>query len=318
MCFRLTRPPDYILMENVKGFETSDTREHFVETLKFCGYTYQEFLLSPTQFGIPNSRLRYYLLAKKKPLQFCFSTRDEMMNSLPCCSVPENYGPSSFSGRRYNCTLSPGSKTNETTAVNQERLSVVEANRDSTHREEDPICLNCLQRRTKTNSSLGDSLNGSVSESCKLTNCGRIVDYLEKNKDDNYFEEFLLPQKVLSKFALVLDIVTTYSERSCCFTKAYGHYAEGTGSVLKMADIDDTKIFNKYRNLTDDRHKSEVLSVLRLRYFTPREVANLHGFPKEFCFPPTVSIKQQYRLLGNSLNVHVVSELMNCLFQSPA
>ena len=25
-CFRLTRPPDYILMENVKGFETSETR----------------------------------------------------------------------------------------------------------------------------------------------------------------------------------------------------------------------------------------------------------------------------------------------------
>lgn len=24
--FRLSKPPDYILMENVKGFETSDTR----------------------------------------------------------------------------------------------------------------------------------------------------------------------------------------------------------------------------------------------------------------------------------------------------
>ena len=30
------------------------------------------------QFGIPNSRLRYYLLAKKKPLQFFFSTRDKV------------------------------------------------------------------------------------------------------------------------------------------------------------------------------------------------------------------------------------------------
>lgn len=141
------------------------------------------------------------------------------MNSLPCCSVPENSGPSSFSGRGYNCTLSPGSKTNEMTAVNQERLSVVEANRDSTHREEDPICLNCLQRRTKTNSSLGDSINGSVSESCKLTNCVRIVDYLEKNKDDNYFEEFLLPQKVLSKFALVLGKSAKASVENCHTTK---------------------------------------------------------------------------------------------------
>jgi len=75
----LSRSPNYILMENVKGFETSDTREHFVCTLKACGYSYQEFLLSPTQLGIPNSRLRYYLLAKKKPLQFCFPTCDEVI-----------------------------------------------------------------------------------------------------------------------------------------------------------------------------------------------------------------------------------------------
>ena len=35
-------------------------------------------------------------------------------------------------------------------------------------------------------------------------------------------------------------------------------------------------------------------------------------------FPASVSVKQKYRLLGNSLNVHVVSELMNCLLQSPS
>lgn len=34
-------------------------------------------------------------------------------------------------------------------------------------------------------------------------------------------------------------------------------------------------------------------------------------------FPASVSVKQRYRLLGNSLNVHVVSESLNCLFQSP-
>lgn len=29
-----------------------------------------EFLLTPLQFGIPNSRLRYYLLAKREPMPF--------------------------------------------------------------------------------------------------------------------------------------------------------------------------------------------------------------------------------------------------------
>jgi tRNA (cytosine38-C5)-methyltransferase len=33
--------------------------------MRSLGYTIAEFLLTPLQFGIPNSRLRYYLLAKR-------------------------------------------------------------------------------------------------------------------------------------------------------------------------------------------------------------------------------------------------------------
>lgn len=56
----------FILMENVKGFEKSKMREHFLETLKLAGFHYQEFILSPTQIGIPNTRHRYYVIARKK------------------------------------------------------------------------------------------------------------------------------------------------------------------------------------------------------------------------------------------------------------
>ncbi|KAF5314118.1 hypothetical protein D9611_006941 [Ephemerocybe angulata] len=59
--------PGYILVENVAGFETSSTRELLVETLKDVGYETMELLLSPLQYGIPNSRLRYYMLARKQP-----------------------------------------------------------------------------------------------------------------------------------------------------------------------------------------------------------------------------------------------------------
>jgi tRNA (cytosine38-C5)-methyltransferase len=41
-----------------------------VSTLKSLGYETFECALTPLQFGIPNSRLRYYLLAKKAPLRF--------------------------------------------------------------------------------------------------------------------------------------------------------------------------------------------------------------------------------------------------------
>lgn len=55
----------YILLENVKGFECSHTCQSFLDVLKERGYRFQQFLLNSDQFGIPNSRLRYYLIAKK-------------------------------------------------------------------------------------------------------------------------------------------------------------------------------------------------------------------------------------------------------------
>mgnify|MGYP000258920840 CR=1 FL=1 len=50
-----------------------------------------------------------------------------------------------------------------------------------------------------------------------------------------------------------------------------------------FSSLQDTEIFCKYRDLSNEKQKSQLLSVLRLRYFTPREVANLLGFPTEFC-----------------------------------
>jgi tRNA (cytosine38-C5)-methyltransferase len=51
-----------------------------------------------------------------------------------------------------------------------------------------------------------------------------------------------------------------------------------------------------------------------LRYFTPREVANLHSFPPSFAFPSHVTLRQRYALLGNSLSVAVVADLLRYLF----
>ena len=42
----------------------SSTRTRLLHTLAALGYATQELLLTPLQFGVPNSRLRYYLLAR--------------------------------------------------------------------------------------------------------------------------------------------------------------------------------------------------------------------------------------------------------------
>ncbi|EPQ61187.1 S-adenosyl-L-methionine-dependent methyltransferase, partial [Gloeophyllum trabeum ATCC 11539] len=67
---RLGRLPRYLLIENVAGFESSTTRQKLLSTFQGLDYSALEVLLTPLQFGIPNSRLRYYCLAKLSPLRF--------------------------------------------------------------------------------------------------------------------------------------------------------------------------------------------------------------------------------------------------------
>lgn len=55
----------FVLMENVVGFEKSEMHKFFLESLKSAGFYYQEFIISPTQIGVANTRHRYYCIARK-------------------------------------------------------------------------------------------------------------------------------------------------------------------------------------------------------------------------------------------------------------
>lgn len=61
----------YILMENVMGFEKSQMRTIFIDALSAAGFHHQEFIISPHQIGVPNTRHRYYCIARKvEPFYF--------------------------------------------------------------------------------------------------------------------------------------------------------------------------------------------------------------------------------------------------------
>ncbi|ELW47400.1 tRNA (cytosine(38)-C(5))-methyltransferase [Tupaia chinensis] len=139
-----------------------------------------------------------------------------------------------------------------------------------------------------------------------------LKNFLEENIDMN---PYFLPPKLLLRYALLLDIVKPTCRRSTCFTKGYGSYIEGTGSVLQTAE--DVQIEDIYKSLTNLSQEEKItqLLMLKLRYFTPKEIANLLGFPPEFGFPEKITVKQRYRLLGNSLNVHVVAKLIKILHE---
>eukprot|EP01137_Pigoraptor_chileana_P015837 Opistho-2@5428 len=282
---KMEHPPRYILVENVAGFETSATHAALISTLDTCGFAHTEHMLTPLQLGIPNSRLRFFLLARRTPIS-----------------------PVSF-----------------------------------------PTA-------------------GSVP-------CAPIASYLEEGASAAVIEACRIPAKIVCRSGGLFDIVTPQSVRSCCFTKAYGHYVEGTGSVLQphgtreeheelwqthaaqqadndkgSADAsppmrtrtrddvnedpeggdglgDDSECQSPAKKARRDadtdadapvadakqktaakpsppsaqaQHAPEEcpLSNISLRYFTPREVANIQGFPRDYEFPAGFTARQCYRVLG--------------------
>lgn len=70
---------NFILMENVMGFEKSKMRDEFIASLETAGFFFREFILSPKQVGVANTRHRYYLIARRNQ-DFSFG-EDEIVST---------------------------------------------------------------------------------------------------------------------------------------------------------------------------------------------------------------------------------------------
>ncbi|NWS28719.1 TRDMT methyltransferase, partial [Polioptila caerulea] len=299
---RLQKLPKYLLLENVKGFESSSARNELLQTLATCGFKYQEFLLSPTCLGIPNSRLRYFLIAKLHQEPFSFQAPGQVSYSLVMC-VDEWRRRMSDSNRKVEFCL----------LFSACIWSIVRTDAHVCGLDHFKCSMKSLPKGTflfklETAEEMERKHNQDNDSSIQM-----LKDFLEEENEE--MSQYFLPPKSLLRYAFLLDIVKPTCRRSTCFTKGYGHYVEGTGSVLQTAvDVQLESVFKHIDELPEEE-KLMKLSTLKLRYFTPREIANLHGFPSEFGFPDKVTVKQCYRLLGNSLNVHVVAKLISILLE---
>ena len=130
--------------------------------------------------------------------------------------------------------------------------------------------------------------------------------------DDGDHQSCLLLNDVLEKRFQVLDICTKDSTNSMCFTKSYSRYLEGTGSVF--CPMTRAEFKEKIEEIEQVKDKMDLKKALKLRFFTPKEVARLMSFPASFTFPDSINDKQRYKLLGNSINVAVVGELIKLMY----
>ncbi|XP_072234998.1 tRNA (cytosine(38)-C(5))-methyltransferase [Leuresthes tenuis] len=279
---RLCKLPRFIVLENVKGFEKSSARTLLIKTLIDCGYTFQEVMVSPTSVGIPNSRLRYFLIALISAENLSTQTSSKTFDAFPHLDESESPLHPSF--------LSP---TCISTGLPEEEIH-------------SGLVLYKRESRMDAQRKMNQNHDLSVRQ---------IQDFLEPQREEN-MERYLLSPKTLLRYGLLLDIVQPKCRRSVCFTKGYGRYVEGTGSVLQCCmETEIDSVFTGLDQLSEEEKLQQLLK-LKLRYFSPREVANLMGFPQHFSFPENISTIQQYRVLGNSLNVLVVTKLLQLLLSS--
>ncbi|KAI0696481.1 S-adenosyl-L-methionine-dependent methyltransferase [Cerioporus squamosus] len=264
---RMDKQPRYMLVENVAGFESSSTRVRLLATLRALRYTTVELLITPLQFGIPNSRLRYYLLAKASPLAFAGAEGQE--------------------GRIWRHI--PGHGTDWV----------------------DPRNMNVTHGRSGE-----ESVEGEVAE---------LRDFLDEDTGVDPHPH-AIPERVLEKWGRLFDIVLPSARRTCCFTRGYTNLVERAGSVLQMnEELDTTRTFDAFLEAqrAGDDEAVRLLRPLKLRYFTPTELLRLFAFlprPADpsldtFIWPEDISSKTKYKLIGNSVNVRVVTELINYLFE---
>lgn len=261
---RIPTPPEVLILENVQNFERSDSCAKLLEALAARDFHWRCFLVSPTQFGFPNSRQRFYLVAKRRNKAFTHVPDPELpsgdvLPDVPC--IPISHVPCPAAS--FGCQ-GPGGTISVDAATDNPGLTT----RTSVPSDSTELCGSC-----------GREVPPGISwESHDGVNCAsrcfwrkrRIGDFIEYPATDVSLWE--IPEETLKKeSARCFDTVSDGCQHSLCFTKAYGRYVDGTGSVYKMSRRKAKKTKDG-----EDFTMREFFGVLR--YFSPSEVARLLGF----------------------------------------
>lgn len=193
--------------------------------------------------------------------------------------------------------------TRDTFEVNWWELSPVDLGKYPCQR---PRYFECAYRGHRRRPEV--ALVSLVEEERTLSDC--LVEDLD--------ESLLLGSEVLGKSsAWCLDVVTRDSSRPvACFTRSYGRFIRGTGSVL-CVDYDEKNLREEFPELARggeqnpaEREYEKIEKWPRLRYFAPKEIANILGFPEKFMFPSHTTRKAQWASLGNSLHVPTAAAVL--------
>lgn len=309
--------PKLCFLENVRGLTTHDNGRTFrtiIHSLEDIGYKIEFRLLNSSNYGIPQNRVRIYIVAS--------------LDAKPKITLPSDVGSSdSHSFIAYSQSLD---------LFNNKAVSVV---RDIL--EDNPGSkYDCSPWFT-------DRLSQIVGGNLKKLNGVRLIDTRHGNSIHSWdigikgacniqeinFMNLLISNRRRHIFgthqdgkALTLEQIQHFYTKpdihdviDGLLDKGYlreenGRYNPVCGNmsfeVFKFLDPDSISI-----TLTaSDSHKLGVYHNHRLRRLTPRECARLQGFPDSFTLHPNDTYA--YRQIGNAVSVPVIEQLFSNYFQN--
>lgn len=156
--------------------------------MKALGYETIELLLTPLQFGIPNSRLRYYMLARKT----AFTIPISPPHSLSMSASDEPTTPDHAQDRVWRHI--PGRGSDWVDPRNGIGTENVENSVDE------------IRRYLDTDGS------------------GEWVTMIEEDGKERWVHPHMVPDRVLEKWGRLFDIVGPDARRTCCFTRGECHF----------------------------------------------------------------------------------------------
>lgn len=329
--------PTYIVLENVHQFEYSDAYKLLLQTLYKQNYTVEAFLLSPRQFGIPNQRTRFFLLAtiggsggnsntntpiilKKIPRK---NIQREESKENTSKNTADNRGDKSKNiadNREDKSKNTTDNKENNSKNIadNKEDKSKNTTDDKEIELSNNYTWLDVIDENMQVPSLFHSGFQTNTLHFLACYCCKEFVDIDSITIPNDY----IIPI-TMAKHIQHVDIVKSTSINTMCFTKAYGKYFHASGSIL----LDD--INGKDIDIDENIDLQDITSLLinkQQRYFTEYEIAALHMFPPSlesckrskiscrhlmhFTFPAEIFWRKRLAVLGNSLNVYVVALLL--------
>lgn len=313
--------PKLLLLENVRGFTTHDSGRTF-ETIKSkleaLGYHVNALLLNSSNFGVPQNRLRVYLVCQlnsKPPLNIIsdsgpadshkFKDRFIQADFLSIQSKPFKYVKDILEDQvdaKYLCTptfvrqlkKALGDKPFET--LHGYRL-IDHRGGNSLHSWDLGIKGTCTPEQKKFLTTLIENRRKKQFGTHQDGKC-LTVEQIKTFWPESNLEEMLT--SLLKKGYLRKDVDEKYNPT--CGNMSF--------EVFKFLDPDSVSI----TVVSSDAHRLGVVANGTPRRITPRECARLQGFPDSFILHP--SDLSAYHQLGNSVSVPVVTEIFNDLIKN--